>query len=87
MLFVFDEDGPKQFWTKNMRIPVDIIFIGADGAVSMMFANVAPASESVPDNDIPRESGVAKYVVVLAAGEAADDGITIGTKLSVQLPH
>jgi len=35
------------------------------------------------DDVIPRESGSAKYVIELAAGEAAKDGIVTGTKLDL----
>ena len=85
MLFVFDRDERVAFWMKDTLIPLDMVFIGADGTVRTVYANVRPAPSSMPDNDIPREAGVAKYVIELPAGEAQHDGIVGGIKLTI--PH
>jgi uncharacterized protein len=83
MVFVFDADGPIQFWMKNTLVPLDMIFIGADGTVRKIYANVAIASPATPDEAIPREGGDAKYVIELRAGEAAQDGIVEGRRLDL----
>ena len=82
MLFVFDSDGPVEFWMKDTLIPLDMVFVGADGSVRRVFASVPVVAPSLPDEQIPREDGAAKYVIELNAGEAAQDGIVKGTKLS-----
>lgn len=84
MIFVFGGDGPVAFWMKNTRIPLDMVFVAADGTVRRVFANVAVVSPALPDADIPREAGVAKYVVELPAGEAAKDGIAAGVRLNLE---
>lgn len=31
MLFLFNEPGPRSFWMRNTRIPLDLAYFGADG--------------------------------------------------------
>lgn len=83
MLFVFDSDAPVQFWMKNTLIPLDMIFAGADGTVRTVYRNVAVVSPALPDDAIPREAGVAKYVIELGANEAERDGIRPGVRLDI----
>lgn len=87
MVFVFDRDEPIAFWMKNTLLPLDMIFIAADGTVRRVFANVAVVDPKLPDDAIPREQAPAKYVIELAAGEAARDGIVAGTKLDLGGAH
>jgi hypothetical protein len=81
MLFVFDSDGPVSFWMKDTLIPLDMIFVGGDGIVRKVFARVPTVSPKTPDNAIPLETANARYVIELAAGEAANDGIAAGVQL------
>ncbi len=83
MIFIFGGDGRVAFWMKNTLVPLDMLFIGADGTVRRVFANVAVVPRSLPDDGIPREAAVAKYVIELPAGEAAKDGIAPGTRLDL----
>jgi uncharacterized protein len=83
MIFVFDGDAPVEFWMKDTLEPLDMIFVGADGKVRRIYANVPVVAAGVGDDAIPREEGTAKYVIELAAGEAAKDGIVTGTKLDL----
>lgn len=83
MLFVFDSDGPIAFWMKNTRVPLDMVFISADGTVRRIFANVPVVDPNLRDDAIPRESSTAKYVIELRAGEAAPDGIVPGIRLDL----
>ncbi len=82
MVFVFDQDAPVTFWMKDTLVPLDMVFIAADGTVRSVAANVPVVPETSPDERIPRRPGVAKYVVELPAGEAAHDGITAGVQLA-----
>jgi len=83
MIFVFAFDGPQQFWMKNTLIPLDMIWVRADGTVDSVAANV-PASR-VGDDNVAIRDGHGKYVIELAAGEAQRAGLHPGLKLS--LPH
>ncbi len=84
MLFVFGGDGPVDFWMKDTLVPLDMIFIAGDGTVRRVYAAVPVVPASLPDDAIPRESGSAKYVIELRAGEAASDGIAPGVKLDLR---
>src|SRR5581483_3953991 len=74
MLFVFESDGPIEFWMKDTLVPLDMVFIAADGVVRSVFPRVPIVPVTTPDDRIPRRDGFAKYVLELPAGEAAGDG-------------
>lgn len=83
MLFVFQTDSPVEFWMKNTLVPLDMIFVAANGTVRKIYTDVPPPAPGAPDQEIPLEPGVAKYVIELGAGEAQRDGITEGVRLVV----
>jgi uncharacterized membrane protein (UPF0127 family) len=85
MLFIFNSDAPIAFWMKNTLISLDMIFVAADGTVRRVFRNVPSAPSSMPDAKIPREGGVAKYVIELGAGEAARAGIAPHVRLVIPI--
>ena len=84
MIFVFERDELVGFWMKDTLVPLDMIFVAADGSVRRVFSNVAVVSRTMPDDEIPREVAAAKYVIELRAGEAAADGIAEGVKLDLR---
>jgi uncharacterized protein len=83
MIFVFEGDEQIAFWMKNTLVPLDMIFVAADGKVRRVFANVPVVTPSMPDAEIPRETDTAKFVIELRAGEAAQDGIAQGVTLDL----
>jgi uncharacterized protein len=82
MVFVFDEDAPIEFWMKDTLVPLDMVFVAADGTVRSVAANVPVVPTDTADEKIPRRNGNAKFVIELPAGEAKVDGIVPGTKLT-----
>jgi uncharacterized membrane protein (UPF0127 family) len=65
MLFVFDDVQQRMFWMKNTLIPLDMIFIRADGTI----ANIV--EKAPPQTLDPRSSeGPAKAVLELNGGIA-----------------
>src|SRR5687768_12180101 len=44
MLFDFYQEMPVSFWMKNTLIPLDMVFIAADGTVKHVHANAVPLS-------------------------------------------
>lgn len=73
-LFVFDLPRPYSFWMKDMRFPIDIIWIGEDRRVADITENLRP--ESYPAHYQPRYP--AKYVLEVNAGWARRHSIQIG---------
>ncbi|TPN88364.1 DUF192 domain-containing protein [Mesorhizobium sp. CU2] len=75
MLFVFDKADQVAFWMKNTPMPLDIVFIGADGRINAIRRG-EPESEA-----IIAPGTIVKYVLELKAGIAAKDGIEEGDQL------
>jgi hypothetical protein len=46
MLFEFPDNTDRAFWMKNTRIPLDILFIGADGRIVSIQKNARPYDET-----------------------------------------
>ncbi len=76
MIFDFHQDVMTTFWMKNTILPLDIIFIRADGTISSIAANAVPMSET----PIPCVEPV-RAVLELNAGRAAALGIVPGARV------
>ena len=78
MIFIFDTEGPRSFWMRNTFIPLDMVFVTADGVVDSFVENAAPRT------DTPRPSdGDARYVIELNAGEVARMGLEPGSTVAL----
>ncbi len=83
MIFVFPHQGGVAFWMKDTLLALDMVFVGSDGTVRLVDANVPTVAANTPDGKIPLEKGTARYVIELPAGEAALDGIVPGITLKL----
>ncbi len=77
LLFIFDEAEIYGFWMKDMKFPIDIIWINESWEVVDIDREVSPAT--FPTVFYP--SAAVKYVLELNSGEASILGIDIGSKL------
>lgn len=76
MLFDYDPPQEVAFWMKNTYIPLDIIFIDAEGRIITIAANTTPHSlKRIPSN------GVARGVLEINGGLAAKLGIKVGDRV------
>ncbi|BBK31384.1 hypothetical protein EDC65_0187 [Stella humosa] len=76
MLFVYPVDAPLAMWMKNTYIPLDMLFLRADGTIINIIENVPPQTlDSRPSE------GPARGAVELAAGTAARLGIRAGDRV------
>ncbi|SEW13609.1 hypothetical protein SAMN05444851_1631 [Aliiroseovarius sediminilitoris] len=76
MLFLFDKPQPVSFWMKNTLIPLDMLFLTADGTVARVHENAIPLDLS----PIPGGSDILA-VLEVNGGIAERFGITEGTEL------
>ena len=73
MLFPHDDTREVSMWMRNTYIPLDMVFIRADGVVHRIEANTEPMSERI----IP-SNGPVGAVLEIAGGAAARLGIATG---------
>jgi hypothetical protein len=76
MLFDFGKESEQAFWMKNTLIPLDMLFIKADGTVARIAANAKPLSEE----SIPSYQPV-RAVLEIPGGRAAELGLKAGDKV------
>ncbi|MBD5633758.1 MAG: DUF192 domain-containing protein, partial [Candidatus Eremiobacteraeota bacterium] len=81
MIFVFASSAVQEFWMKNTLVPLDMVWVAADGSVTSVAAHVPASTRSTPDERVARRRGEGLYVIELADGEAAAAGIRAGLKL------
>ncbi len=77
LLFVFPESGYHAIWMKNMRFPIDIIWIGADLKVVHIEENVSP--DTYPRMFRPQSP--ARYVVETEARYVDTFGVAVGQEV------
>jgi len=86
MLFVFPEPGLLSFWMKDMLIPIDIIWISAEGRV--VDIQTAQPEPGIPDPQLKlyNPNGEAKYVLEVRVGLPAEKGVQVGDEAQIELP-
>jgi uncharacterized protein len=77
MLFDFSPEQQVSMWMKNTYIPLDMIFIRADGRILRIAENTEPLSTKI----IP-SGGPAKGVLEVIAGTAKKYGIEPGDRVA-----
>jgi uncharacterized membrane protein (UPF0127 family) len=83
MLFKFDVPGKYGFWMKDMKFPLDILWINKNGVVVAIESNFTPESylEKPPKTAVNSPS--ASYVLEINAGRAEELGLFLGTKVKI----
>jgi len=76
MIFPYDPPQDVAFWMKNTLIPLDMVFIRADGTIARIAANTVPESlEPVPSGE------PVAAVLEIRGGRAAELGIREGDRV------
>jgi hypothetical protein len=70
MLFIYPEERIRAMWMKNTYIPLDMLFIKADGQISSISKKTEPLSLKTIRSEEP-----VKYVLELAGGVSDDLGL------------
>ncbi|HTZ79605.1 MAG TPA: DUF192 domain-containing protein [Stellaceae bacterium] len=73
MLFDYGAPQPVAFWMKNTLIPLDMIFIGADGKVVDFHERAVPLSLDTIESKVP-----ARAVLEVNGGTIARIGLKVG---------
>ena len=76
MLFDFYQEAPVSFWMKNTLIPLDMLFIAADGTIRSIHANAVPQSVETIPSQFP-----VRAVLEINGGSAKLLGIKPGDKV------
>jgi uncharacterized membrane protein (UPF0127 family) len=78
MLFQFEKTGNYPFWMKDMKFPIDIIWINSAHEAVSIQADATPSS--YPKTYVNQDPAI--DVLEIPAGQAASLGIQTGTKFS-----
>jgi uncharacterized membrane protein (UPF0127 family) len=73
MLFDFKESRPVSFWMRNTFIPLDMVFIRADGTVANVHVNARPQDPT----GIPSD-GPVMFVLEIPGGRSVEIGLDAG---------
>lgn len=79
MLFVYDEPGLYSFWMKDMKFPIDIIWIDENFEIIDITKNVRP--DSFPQTFQPQK--LAQYVLEVKVGFSDKNNIEIGESVDL----
>ncbi len=82
MLFVFMQEAERSFWMFRTKIPLDILWLNAKHEIVEIAADTPPCPAQLRDN-CPTVGGnaPAQFVLEIAAGQAAAQGLKIGDQL------
>jgi uncharacterized membrane protein (UPF0127 family) len=82
MIFIFDKPGIYEFWMKDMKFPIDIIWLDANNTIVYVESSVSP--ESYPDTTYSPDKD-SLYVLEANAGFLEKNNLKVGDKLSIDL--
>jgi len=85
MLFVFQEERQHAFWMKDMRFPLDMIWINAQCVIADIIPDVPNPPPDQNDGALPTYSPSAPgtFVLELNSGIAASSGIQTGDRMTL----
>jgi len=78
MFFIFQTSAKYSFWMKDMKFPIDIIWI--DDSLHVVFIKESVSPETYPDTFAPPSS--ARYVLEVSAGEVGKNKIKVGDSVT-----
>lgn len=79
MLFIYDQDGVYPFWMKNVKFPLDIIWIDAAKKIVYIKEDFAPCSSG--DCPVEYPADPARYVLEVMGGTARELGLKPGDRV------
>jgi len=73
MLFDFKQEREVAFWMRNTFIPLDMIFVGADGVVKTIHVNARPQDPTSIPSQVP-----VQFVLEIPGGRSVELGLQPG---------
>ena len=80
MLFDFKEEREVSFWMRNTFIPLDMIFVGADGVVKTIHVNARPQDPTSIPSEVP-----VQFVLEIPGGRSVEIGLKPGDTMEHRL--
>lgn len=86
MLFVFDKSDSYAIWMKDMKFPIDIIWVGEDKKIVDIAENAVPEPKKKNDElKIYRPKAEAKYILEINAGLVRLHNLQVGDTVNFKL--
>jgi uncharacterized protein len=79
MLFIFEENAPRAFWMQNTLLPLDMLFIDAEGRIAGLIEWAEPLTTTRRDPGVP-----SRYVLEVNGGWAARHGVRPGDRIEFE---
>ena len=76
MLFDYGREQLASFWMQNTVIPLDMIFIGADGVVKNIHVNARPMDTTSIPSGVP-----IRFVLEIPGGRSTEIGLKVGDRM------
>ena len=73
MLFDFKQEREVAFWMSNTLIPLDMIFVGADGVIKTIHVNARPQDLTSIPSEVP-----VQFVLEIPGGRSDELGLKTG---------
>ncbi len=83
LLFEFEANGRFAFWMKNVKFPIDMIWIDENKTIVHIEANVPPCQKDPCQVYVP--AVYARYVLEIPAGAAKDADMQPGGQFSFEI--
>jgi uncharacterized membrane protein (UPF0127 family) len=84
MLFAFEEEAIHPFWMKNMKIPIDILWLDRERRIVHMTKSVEPCRKDPCPSYVPLFPAL--FVLELKSGRAEELGLKLGDRLEFAVP-
>ena len=82
MLFVYEEEGTRNYVMRKMDFPLDIVFVGANETVTAIHHAPVPPN-ATGEGDLERYTGTGRYVLEVNRGWTNETGLDVGDRVRV----
>lgn len=76
MLFDYHAEQVANFWMQNTFIPLDMVFVGADGLVKTIHVNARPMDTTTISSEVP-----VRFVLEIPGGRSVEIGLKAGDRM------